>query len=224
MNADSGIIPPVSERMRGFITAIQLEPAGMFNPWRSGNQDDACGWDEVFRRVLMLRHFDIPMARFILVGEAPGFRGARMTGVAFTSEALVLAGSIPRVSSAWQTLGVLRMSIHKRPWTEPSATVMWKALHEAGVADTTLLWNACPWHPCLPEAPMTNRAPLGLELLAGRPALAELIRLHPAAKVVAVGNVAAAQLKRLGIPVAITARHPAYGGATDFRRALEGLK
>lgn len=68
-------------------------------------------------RAYLLARWSAPV---VLVGEAPGMHGARLTGVPFTSPRL-LDGSGP---------------------AEPSATVVQRALRDLGAGHDVLLWNA----------------------------------------------------------------------------------
>jgi uracil-DNA glycosylase family 4 len=102
----------------------------------------------------------------ILVGEAAGYRGARVSGIAFTSERQ-LTGSGP---------------------AEASATIVHRVLRELGLEDDILLWNVVPTHP---GTVASNRAPTRSEIEAARPFLTELVHGR---RVVAVGRVAAAAL------------------------------
>jgi uracil-DNA glycosylase family 4 len=104
-------------------------------------------------------------AAILLVGEAPGHRGARVSGIPFTSERQ-LTGAPPG---------------------EASATVVGRVLAELGLVEDVLLWNVVPTHPHLPGRPDTNRSPTVAEIRAGLPFLDELARGR---RVVAVGRVA----------------------------------
>jgi uracil-DNA glycosylase family 4 len=104
-------------------------------------------------------------ARLLLVGEAAGYRGARVSGIPFTSERQ-LTGRAPG---------------------EASATVVHRVLAELGLAEEILLWNAVPTHPHRPGRPDSNRAPTAAEVAAGAPFVAELARGRA---VLAVGRVA----------------------------------
>ncbi len=102
-------------------------------------------------------------AELILVGEAAGFRGARVSGVPFTSERQ-LTGSGP---------------------AEATATIVHRVLRALGVEDEVLFWNVVPTHP---GTPSSNRRPTRAEVAAARPFLDELTSGRRA---VAVGRLAA---------------------------------
>ena len=81
--------------------------------------------------------------RLLLLGEAPGYRGCRVTGVPFTSEAILLADDSPFGlfgAAAGFAVGESQMWRH-----EASATAVWQTLVELDVLP--LLWNAFPYHP-----------------------------------------------------------------------------
>jgi uracil-DNA glycosylase len=105
-------------------------------------------------------------ARLLLVGEAPGYRGARVSGIPFTSERQ-LTGSGP---------------------AEATATIVHRVLAELGLTDHVLLWNVVPTHP---GTESSNRPPTVAEVAAGVP-FARL--LADGRSVVAVGRIAAAAL------------------------------
>lgn len=105
-------------------------------------------------------------ARFVLVGEAAGYRGARVSGIAFTSERQ-LTGAGP---------------------AEASATIVHRVLAELGVEEDVLLWNVVPTHP---GTPTSNRPPTSDEIRAGAAFLGTLVHGRVA---IAVGRVAHAVL------------------------------
>ncbi len=101
-------------------------------------------------------------ARILLVGEAAGYRGARVSGIPFTSERQ-LTGSGP---------------------AEASATIVHRTLAEFGIEDDVLLWNVVPTHP---GTETTNRLPTRVEIEAGLPFARELAQNR---RVIAVGRIA----------------------------------
>jgi uracil-DNA glycosylase len=105
-------------------------------------------------------------APIVLVGEAAGYRGARVSGIAFTSERQ-LTGAGP---------------------AEASATIVHRTLHELGLEDDVLLWNVVPTHP---GTATSNRAPTRAEVAASARFLRDVTCGRT---VVAVGRVAASVL------------------------------
>jgi hypothetical protein len=111
-------------------------------------------------------------APLLLVGEAAGHRGARVSGIPFTSERQ-LTGSGP---------------------AEATATIVRRTLAELGLEEETLCWNVVPTHPHLPGEPASNRRPTRAEIDASRPLLRELAHGR---RVVPVGRLAE---QALGLP------------------------
>jgi uracil-DNA glycosylase len=108
-------------------------------------------------------------APILLVGEAAGYRGARVSGVPFTSQRQ-LTGSGPG---------------------EGTATIVHRVLAELDLEERVLLWNVVPTHPHLPGEPASNRRPTCPEVEASLPFLDELASGR---RLVAVGRLAAAVL------------------------------
>ena len=126
-----------------------------FNFYREGAGAD-------LRRARLLEYLDARAgAPFLLVGEAAGYRGARVSGIAFTSERQ-LTGRGP---------------------AEATATIVQRVLAELEL--DALCWNVVPTHP---GTGRSNRRPTRAEVEASRPFLEELL---PGRRVVAVGRLAA---------------------------------
>jgi len=199
--------------------------AGVFNPWGQCAEDDEPSRNGPGQRCRRLAAHLTTTAEQILVGEASGYQGCRVTGIPFTSERLVMAGMIPRVETpagAARGSGGTHLSTRRLPWSEPSATVVWSTLHELGIAGTTVLWNAFPWHPHRPQQPLSNRTPARTECEHGLAALQALLAQFPRARVFAVGRHAERALQHIGCDVSgsQTLRHPSMGGAQRFRQSL----
>ena len=101
-------------------------------------------------------------ARYLLVGEAAGYRGARISGLPFTSERQV-TGSGP---------------------AEATATIVHRVIEELGVDENVLLWNVVPTHP---GTECSNRRPTSREI---REAMPFLEQLAGGRRAIAVGRVA----------------------------------
>ena len=109
-----------------------------------------------------LRAYGDDVRRFVTF--LVGYRGARVSGIPFTSERQ-LTGSGP---------------------AEASATIVHRVLARLGIEEDVLLWNVVPTHP---GSESSNRAPRREEVEAAKPFLEEVLRGRT---VIAVGRVAAA--------------------------------
>lgn len=202
---------------RQLVSTLPSGIPGLFNPWADTCGEDLPGNDPASKIRRLAQHLDCePM--FILCGDAPGYQGCRHTGVAFTSERLLLEGAIPRMDRASG-----RLTSRRPPYSEPSATIVWRALREAGIEERVILWNAVQLHPHKPGNQRSNRTPTDSELTLGLPALKLLLEAFPSAQIVAVGKKASRQLAKLGIMVPSAVRHPANGGASEFAAGIREL-
>ena len=190
---------------------------GLFNPWRDTCPMDCNGNGPQAKLARLTHHLDVDPL-LILCGEAPGYQGCRYSGIAFTSERLLLENAIPRIPAL-----PARLTTRTRPWSEPSATIVWKTLYRLGIADRTVLWNALQMHPHRPGDTHSNRTPTWAEIELGAPAMRILVKSFPNAKLVAVGRKAEGLLQEMGVATAGAVRHPANGGATEFAEGLQAI-
>jgi excisionase family DNA binding protein len=121
--------------------------------------DDGAGRRDRLRSYLT-RHWYAPL---LLVGEAAGYKGCRLTGIPFTS---------PR------QLGIGGTG-------EAASTIVHQAIADLGITNQVLMWNAVPTHPHQPGNPLKNRAPTAAERTASR-SFNEVVRRGR--EVVAVGR------------------------------------
>jgi hypothetical protein len=201
--------------LRQFYRLLLQSPGpNSFNPWTDIDPTTDADPNAPAQRLARLKRHLEGNPRWILIGEAPGYQGCKVSGIPFTSERLMGEGAIPRIDLKGQ-----RLSTRTRPWSEPSATIVWGTLHELKIAGRTILWNAYAWHPHQPGNLHSNRTPTPAEREAGRPVLLALLKAFPTARLFALGRQAEHTLSALGI-TAIPLRHPAMGGATKFRAGL----
>jgi hypothetical protein len=222
------------ESVENFVRLLKKSPAGaVFNPWWQVDQENDIGPRAPHIRRAQLRSYlkdRFGKARLILIGEALGYRGGHFTGIAMTSERILLG----KKKEAGIDLGRPFSSIAPRRssrsdkfpdgFSEPTATVVWSALLGGDLSpEQFVLWNAFPWHSFDPaEGMLSNRTPTRTEQSAGLPALKVFLRLFPCEQVVALGRISTAQLEELGVE-AHGVRHPASGGAARFRRQITQL-
>jgi uracil-DNA glycosylase len=105
-------------------------------------------------------------AQLMLVAEAPGYRGTRVSGIPLTSE----------------------RQLTGQGQAEATATIVHRTLAELELTDHVLLWNLVPTHPGTENS---NRTPTRTEIEASEPFLAELARGR---RLIAVGRLAQAKL------------------------------
>ncbi len=196
---------------------MSQSPPNVFNPWRDVDDDlDLCGAAAAHRWVRLTQHFS-GNPRLLLVGEAPGYKGCRVSGVPFTSERQILAGAIPRVSAEG------RMTKTRDSQAERTATMCWNVLKEFNIGDCVVMWNAFPWHPHEPGNSYSNRKGAKFtpwELARGEVVLRAVLALFPGVPIVPVGNVARETLAYLKVAALPSIRLPSTGGKADFRAGL----
>jgi uracil-DNA glycosylase len=132
------------------------EIGGTYNFYRDGERSN------LLRRRLAAYLASHANAPFLLVGEAPGYRGARVSGLPFTSERQLTGGGP----------------------AEATATIVRATLRELDAERAVLCWNVVPTHP---GTATSNRPPTGGEVEAGRRFLE---RLASGRRVIAVGRLA----------------------------------
>lgn len=167
------------------------------------------------RRANLARYLEeIGRPEILMIGEAPSYRGGRLTGIAFTSETIMLSGIANHLGAE---RGYRKATPGPQRSTEASATMVWGTI--GCVEPLPLLWNAFPLHPFHEGNPHSNRIPTSAELLAGQPFIERLMTMFPIQQVVAIGNHAHRSLEKLGIDHTHV-RHPSQGGKRLF---VEGV-
>jgi len=155
----------------------------------------------------------------LLVGEAPSYRGMRITGVPFTNTVILQRG-IAHFGLFGLANGYSVPDDQEAVAAEPTATVMWNTLVELDFLP--LLWSAYPLHPHRPGNPLSNRTPTAAEAAEWSWSWRALNDVLSIRTVVAVGNVAYDSMVRNGLSVPHV-RHPAHGGKEKFARGLQAL-
>lgn len=150
--------------------------------------------------------------KIMLVGEAPGYRGSRLTGVPFTSEHL-LVNNMEGLALFGMDKGYRLAYPKEKLLKEATATIIWNTLLQYDIK--ALSWNAFPFHPHKKDDEESNRTPLKKELLIGEKPLLQIIEMFEIEKVIAMGNKAEESLNKMGIDC-YKVRHPAQGGKNEF--------
>lgn len=154
----------------------------------------------------------------MMVMEAPGYRGCRLTGIPVTSRKVMLEG-VPNLEIFGTDRGFRDIDDDgfERVYGEQSATIVWGTLSDLGVVP--FIWNTYPFHPHKKDKPLTNRKPRKPETRLGGEILQQVIDLWQFKRIIAIGNVAYETMTGLAIDC-VKVRHPAQGGKNDFVAGL----
>lgn len=221
-----------------FVEGLAETPGnGLFNPWFERDcRNDASEESPGIRRRQLVHYLAMRRghARYLLIAEAAGYQGAHFSGIAMTSERIllghqrrrgilpchILPGLEPERTSD-NRIG-LKNAVRLQGFTERTATIVWSTLLKLGIRPLDfVLWNAVPWHPYRPnEGFLSNRRPTRCEQDASRRHLESFLALYPGARRIAVGNISRDLLSDYGV---VHVRHPSFGGASEFRTRMEML-
>ncbi|EEG79068.1 uracil-DNA glycosylase [Dethiobacter alkaliphilus] len=207
------------------------------NPWRDYHHEYDIGEEAPALRAAHLQHYlhlRVPQARFILVAEALGYQGGRFSGIAMTSERILLNNHqhvqpaavfdpqhFRRTSS--KDSKHLSATQKKLGFNEPTATVVWGEIRDNNISPSdVILWNIFPFHPHKAGQPLTNRTPKEAEKEEGLVYVKMLQQLCPKAEIIAIGNQSHQTLQKYGIENK-KVPHPSMGGVTRFRQAFKEL-
>jgi len=161
------------------------------------------------------------LPKTMMVMEAPGYRGCRLTGVPVTSRKVLLEG-IPALDMFGTDKGFQNCDDEgfERVYGEQSATIVWGTLADLEVVP--FIWNTFPFHPHKKDKPLTNRKPRKPETRFGGEILQQVIALWQFEQVIAIGNVAYDTMTEFDIEC-VKVRHPAQGGKNDFVAGLTDI-
>lgn len=202
----------------------------VFNPWRDRDAGNDVTSKAPEIRARHLSHYlecRIETARYLLIGEAIGYQGGHFSGIAMTSERILLGyleekGVLPRdVLPRLEPRRTSKPEVMPKGFTEPTATIVWGTLLKRGLDPLEfVLWNVFPWHPYdRRKGMLSNRRPNEGELRSGYPALEKFLGLFPGRIIVALGKISASTLASLKVD-RFEVRHPANAGARAFREQI----
>lgn len=223
-------------KLQAFFEELKKTPEGhFFNPWYQKDPKHDLNDKGPEIRSKQLQYYleeRTNSAKYLFIAEAIGYQGGHFTGIAMTSERILLGHhksvhGIP-ADGAFSSIEPQRTSkpeVNQKGMTEPTATIMWKAIYQLGIDPyETVLWNALPWHPYDPDdGLLSNRTPTDRELEQGYPALKTFLNLFPDAQIIAVGRKCEQSLDAVDVSSYISVRHPANGGAPKFRRQMKQI-
>ena len=203
----------------------------IFNPWRDVDVENDISPDAPEIRTNHLRRYleaRVKRARYLLIGEALGYQGGHFSGIAMTSERILLGykkgeGINPEhVLPNFEPKRTSKPEIKPKGFSEPTASIVWGTLLRHGLnPNDFVLWNVFPWHPFdQNKGVLSNRRPSEKELKYGYPILTNFLELFPEGRIIALGKISANTLKSIRIHC-YEVRHPANGGAREFKNTVK---
>lgn len=152
--------------------------------------------------------------KILLVGEAPGYRGARRTGIPFTSQRVFIEHENSFIRKLYKRIHVDGFE------SENTAKMIWDVCTSLDVVP--FMWNSFPFHPHVCGNEFSNRAPRSHEINFGKKCLVEIDLIYDFSFVIGVGNMGFRSVsdsfphKRIE-----KVRHPSYGGKNEFIEGME---
>lgn len=154
--------------------------------------------------------------RILLVGEAPGYKGCKITGIPFTS------GKIFEIIEHHVLFSIKEKMKFKKIESENTATIVWNYLATKNC--TPLFWNSFPYHPH-PEGNINkNRAPTDAEIEYGVKFLQAINTIFKPSVIAGIGTSGVDCAKRSfpGMEIKYI-RHPSYGGKSEFVKGMDAI-
>lgn len=229
--ADLELVPSVAH----FVNSLADTPDGpLFNPWFQQDELNDQGPEAPTVRRQYLTHYltaRVGRAKYLLIAEAPSCRGAHFSGIAMTSERILLGhlrgvrstDVLPYLEPTRTSSGQAFQAkiVRRLGYAERTATIAWRFLLSNLHLDPLdfVLWNAVPWHPYdINKGMLSNRTPKQSEQDASRDHLTRFLALYPNARRIAVGRISKKLLEGCG-DVAGCVEHPASRSG-DFKADL----
>jgi hypothetical protein len=219
----------------------------VYNPWSQTDERDQPGVNPPLIRQQQLAAYlqaRLTSVEVILIAEALSCRGGRFTGIAMTSERILLGNDttlnsfvmrsnhsplpdyLPGPAARTSCRDALpRMTDREYGVYERTASVVWQTMLSHGFGPTEFaLWNAFPFHPFAHEDTQSNRRPSNQELHATGQILTDFISLFPrSVTFVALGREAESALRSHPTqPRHELVRHPTARAARPADGAVEG--
>lgn len=160
-------------------------------------------------------------SKVMLIGEAPGYHGCRLSGIAFTSEDKFTEDIIPEIMG--KDLGY-KIYSKGEPEREFSASTVWPKLKDWYNAhgSVPLLWNICPFHPHKDNDNESNRTPRKKEIERGIKYFLELVDIFEIRHIGCIGRKSYNTIKAMGLNTSLEyVRHPSCGGKTEFETMID---
>lgn len=148
----------------------------------------------------------------LVLGQSPGWRAGRFTGVPFTAQSQLLRPDFPVKGK--------RSSLGPNPLVEKTSTLIWDTF--LPYHPELFFWHSFPLHSHRRGASQTDRTPTQRELGEFGEVLESLYEILEPKRVMAVGRSAQTALEMRDIEHDYV-KHPAYAGNRAFNRGVRDV-
>jgi len=180
----------------------------VYNPY--GNKDICNNLKLYFKWLLKHNH------HVLMIGEAPGYKGCRLTGIPFTSGDIIKNSKHEIFKDIGGKIKLRKVA------SENTAAILWEFLEDN--KPVPVLWNAFPFHPHISGVRESNRSPTAVEIEEGKQYLQSVYDLFKPTKLCSLGRVGETILKELFPSKQITyIRHPSHGGKKEFEKGIKAV-
>ena len=146
--------------------------------------------------------------KVLLVGEAPGYKGCKLTGIPFTSEYQIRNNNFFK--------GEFEVLNTDNPEYENSAKIIWDTIGKT--RQLPLMWNIYPFHPSTRNG--RNGKPNVKDMDMGKDILEKLLTMFNIRAIYCVGRKSESALKNHELFRGYV-RHPSHGGSKECMKSLD---
>lgn len=154
--------------------------------------------------------------RILMVGEAPGYNGCRLTGIPFTSGAVFEQFDHPLLNNLKPRLRLGKIK-------EPTAKIVWEYLSET--KRSPVFWNAFPFHPHPKDSLNENRGALtNSEIETGKQYLHIIHSIFKPEIAAGIGKKGFESAQKVFPDLDVFyIRHPSFGGKLKFIKGMDHI-
>jgi len=194
-----------------FIKRLSIRESSntVFNPYRDSKVANNI---KVYFEYILERQDDY----VLLIGEAPGYAGCRITGIPFTSGVRITNSCLDIFKSLKDKIYLSTIE------SEKTATIVWEYLEQKN--KLPIFWNSFPFHPHDNKDELSNRPPTNEEIEEGKYFIETLIELFEPKVIAAIGRKGEQTLNDIFPDKHIQyIRHPSRGGKSDFLAGIDKI-
>ena len=193
-----------------YLRTVETPDNNSFNFYRHGYRDPEEAAITSQNLLNYLRIMQDLHPTILLVGEAPGYKGCKLSGIPFTSEYHIIHEDF--FKDGFKVLDIDNVD------KEVSASVIWNVIRHKNVMP--LMWNIYPFHPLKENG--GNGKPKSKDIRLGRSILDSLLTMFDIKDIYCIGTTSRDALNNHPLYRGYI-RHPSHGGKNECTRRLNEI-